>query len=287
MHNYVYSHQLGDIKLTIISEGTIKGSAAQAFAGIEREKWKPFVETDSEDYMTFGLNLVHLSIKDQSILIDTGIGEPHPTRTRVEQTFPFNPSASLIPTMEELGILPNQITDVIFSHTHSDHVMGSTVERNGQRIPAFPNARYLLMQEEWSAISTRMQPGSPVHLHLTVLQEHNLLDPVEDGHEVAPGVRMIASPGESPGHTNIRMDSDGKIGFFLGDLFHHPIEVANLDWIWPGRDRTQMIASREALVCEALSTNALLITAHMSFPGMGKLRQGSEGLKWVSINPKL
>ena len=286
MQDSIYPHQLGEIKLTVISEGTLKASASRAFEGIDEAEWKPLVETDAKGYMAVGLNIVHVALEGHSILLDTGIGEPHPTRTQVEESFPFTPSASLLPCLDAIGVSPDQVTAVIFSHTHSDHVMGSTVERNGRRVPAFPNARYLVMQEEWAAISPRMRPGSAVHLHLAILQEHNLLEPVEDGHEVAPGVRMVASPGESPGHANIRMESGGKTAFFLGDLFHHPSEVAHLDWVWPGRDRNRMIASRQALVDEALSTDAVLITAHMRFPGMGKLRRGADGLEWIPIEPE-
>ena len=77
----------------------------------------------------------------------------------------------------------------------------------------------------------------------------------------------------------------GKTAFYVGDLFHHTTEVIHLDWVWPGRDKAQMLASRQALVNEALETDAVLISAHMLFPGMGKLQQSHNGLDWVAIDP--
>ncbi|RMF90140.1 MAG: hypothetical protein D6736_07260, partial [Nitrospinota bacterium] len=168
---------------------------------------------------------------------------------------------------------------------HFDHIMGATMERQGRRVPTFPRARYLLLQEEWTGAPDREQPQSAFHLHLPVLQEHHCLELIPGEYEIAPGIRMIPAPGESPGHAIIRMESEEKTAFYLGDLFHHPAEVAHLDWTPRFRDRERLLASRKALVQEALGTDALLISAHMLFPGLGKLRQQQGGVEWVAMKP--
>ncbi|MBI4640191.1 MAG: MBL fold metallo-hydrolase [Candidatus Tectomicrobia bacterium] len=284
MPDYVYSFRLGSATLTIISEGTLKWAASSAFGDASEEEWRPLAETDSEGDLTCGMNIVHVAIHDHSILCDTGIGEPHPSRTNFEASFPIVHTPGLIPCLASIGVQPEQITEILFSHTHGDHIMGTTVERNGQRVPAFPHARYILTQTEWAEAPARTQPDSTFNLHLLVLQARNLMTLVEDRYEVTKGVHMIPSPGESPGHAIIRIESEGKTAFYLGDLFHHPAEVIHPDWAPRGRDKARLLASREALVAEALDTDALLITAHMPFPGMGKLqRRHRDSVEWVSV----
>ena len=98
--------------------------------------------------------------------------------------------------------------------------------------------------------------------------------------EVAPGVAMLPAPGESPGHCLVRVRSAGATFYFLGDLFHHPCEVAHLDWVSGGRDAAAMRASREALIAAALPADALLMTTHMPFPAFGRLRETPDGVRW-------
>ena len=286
MQENMMSYEVGDISLTVISEGTIQASAATAFESVGEAAWKPLVEVDEAGYMTLGLNILHIAFEGHSILLDTGVGEPHPTRENFEQAFPSTPKTGLIPSLSTIGISPEQITLVVFSHAHSDHVMGATEEKEGMRVPTFPNAEYLLMRKDWEAASIKEKLGSVFDLHLRELHEQGHLTLVDGTKEIAPGLKMIPAPGESPGHAIVRMDSGGQTVFYVGDLFHHPAEVMRLDWVWPGRNQAQMLLSRETLVEEALSLDAVLITAHMRFPGMGKLRRGPDGLEWVVFEPE-
>jgi glyoxylase-like metal-dependent hydrolase (beta-lactamase superfamily II) len=284
MQGTLYSYQVGDIALTVISEGTLKGVASSMFGGIDEAAWRPLVETDDTGRFTIGMNIVHVAVGEHSILLDTGVGEPHPARARFEEAWPFAQTANLLSSLALMGIAPEQVTEVIFSHVHPDHVLGATVERDGQRVPTFPNARYLLLQDEWSEATSRAQPGSPFSVHFPILQEHNLLELIEGEFEVVPGVRIVPAPGESAGHAIVRIESRGQLAFYVGDLFHHPAEVTHLDWVWPGRDQAQMLASRQAVVDEALSADAVIITAHMLAPGIGKLQQFPHSLEWVPLD---
>jgi glyoxylase-like metal-dependent hydrolase (beta-lactamase superfamily II) len=184
-----------------------------------------------------------------------------------------------------LGIQPQDITDVIFSHAHDDHIMGSTIERNGQRIPTFPNARFLMMQAEWDHAAHQTHQDSAFCTHLEILENYQRLQLISDAYEVAPGIQITPSPGESPGHAIVRLDSSEQTAFYMGDLFHHPAEILHPDWMWPDRDQNQMLASRHALIDEALKTKAILIGAHFTFPGMGSLQQTGSSIQWIPIPP--
>ena len=229
MQQHIYRYPLGEMTLTIISEGILKGLASRVFGSVNEREWRPLVETDANGRFALGMNIVHVAMDGYSALLDTGIGEPHPSRIPLETSFPLTQTASLIPSLADIGVLPEQVTTVVFSHAHGDHIMGATRERDGQRVPSFPNARYLLMDREWAEDPARKEPDSVFNVHIPVLQQQDHLQLVKGECEVAPGIRMIPAPGESPGHAVIRMESEGKTAFYLGDLFHHPAEAAHLD----------------------------------------------------------
>lgn len=278
-----YRYRLGDITLTIISEGTIKGLPSRMFDGVDEADWRPLVELDADGRIAMGLNSVHLTLAGHSILLDTGIGEPHPARAALEETWPITPTVPLVASLAACGIAPEQVTTVIFSHAHSDHIMGATHLHEGRRVPTFPRARHLMMEGEWRATAAQAEPESAAAVHMPVLQAHHLLKLVEGWYVVAPGIALVPAPGESPGHALVRIESRGQLAFYMGDLFHHPPEVSHPDWAFPGRDRAQIRATRCALVEEALTTDALLIGAHMPFPGLGKLRRAQQTVEWVPM----
>ncbi|MGH2458285.1 MAG: MBL fold metallo-hydrolase, partial [Chloroflexota bacterium] len=122
---------------------------------------------------------------------------------------------------------------------------------------------------------------SPVQaLHLGTLERLGRLDLVEGDHEVAPGVSMLHAPGESAGHSVVRVHSGGESFYFLGDLFHHTCEVEHLDWISPGRDRDLARASRSRILAEATAGRSTLVFSHRPFPGWGQVVRTGAGYRW-------
>ncbi len=280
MPQHVYQFTVGRIPLSVIHEGQGSWAATHAFS-VPEEAWRQSVQADARGHVTLDINIVHLSVPGHSILIDSGLGEAHPTRAHFCERFGWREAGSLVSCLAELGVKPEQITEVVLSHAHGDHMMGTTVERNGRRVAAFPNAKVLVMRADWEAKPGRERPGAAFDFHLPPLHEAGKLHLLDGPHEVALGVRIVPSPGETPGHVNVRVESDGQVFYYLGDLFHHPAEVGHETWSPPGRDTERLVASRRALVAEALREDALLMTAHMPFPGLGRLRRRDGETLWI------
>jgi glyoxylase-like metal-dependent hydrolase (beta-lactamase superfamily II) len=179
-------------------------------------------------------------------------------------------------------VAPEQITHVVITHAHSDHFMGVTLERDGERVARLPRARHLLGRPEWDGNPERAQPDSPLMVHLGTIARLGLVDLVDGVQQVAPGVTVIPAPGETPGHSIVRVRSQGETCFVLGDLFHHACEVTHRDWISPGRDRAAMRSSREKLIAEALASRATLIYTHAPFPGWGRIVAEADDYVWKS-----
>jgi len=180
-----------------------------------------------------------------------------------------------------IGVQPEGITHVLITHAHGDHVAGGAIERAGRWVPRYPNATYFLGSADWEGNPERDRPDSLLARHLGPAADAGRLELVDAERAIAPGVAMVAAPGESPGHCLVRVTSDGVTFYFLGDLFHHPCEVAHRDWASSGRDQAALRASREALLAAALPEEALLMTTYMPFPAFGRLRETPTGVIWV------
>ena len=99
--------------------------------------------------------------------------------------------------------------------------------------------------------------------------------------DITPSVKLIAAPGESPGHQIVRISSEGQILYCLGDLYHSPLEVEQPSWMAEWDDASTNLASRVALAKAALAENALLIATHIS--SIGRLEPIATGARWVNV----
>ena len=281
MADHIRQLQIGAFDVHVISEGVIKVHTSQAFEGKDEALWRPHVETDADGRMNYGLNIVHVKTEHASVLIDTGIGDRHPTRDRTEERFPFIETMSLLHSLEGLEISRLDITHVLTTHAHGDHFMGHTILRSGERGATYPNAEYFMMEADFTP--KKQAKDSPFMLHFPVLQESGHLQLLPETMKITNGIRMIHSPGESPGHAIVEIESDGDTAYFLGDLFHEPLEIRHMDWVWQGRDQEKMIQSRAELVGMAKEKDATLITARFPFSGAGKLREEGDGVSWEAV----
>lgn len=107
---------------------------------------------------------------------------------------------------------------MLITHSHRDHVAGGSVERVGERVPRSPTARHVLNHRDWEGLPDRARPDSLAALHLGTIEWFGLLDLVNGDAEILPSVRMVHAPGETPGHSLVRVESRGATFCFLGDL---------------------------------------------------------------------
>ena len=270
---YVSSRRFGEATVTLISEGTFPWQLA---IEAPEDEWRQAMpDADADGAVMLGVTAVHMRLGNASVLIDPGIGEGSELAFSGLQRTP-----GLLPGLASIGIQPESITHVLITHAHDDHYMGLTTERDGERVAIFPRARHLIGRRDWEGNPERSDSASPLVPHLGTIERLGLLDMVDGDHEVVPGIRIIAAPGETLGHSVICLRSGGASFYDLGDLFHHACEVAHFDWTSPRRDKTAMRASRERILVEAVSDNATLFFSHERFPGWGRAVVTGDGYRW-------
>jgi glyoxylase-like metal-dependent hydrolase (beta-lactamase superfamily II) len=276
---YISSRRIGDATITIISEGTGIGSVNLP---VPEAEWRQAIpEADARGMISVGFNLAHIQIDDTSIVIDTG-GIDDPTSgmaAMLASWFPsFAPSPGLYAGLSYLGINPEAITHLLITHAHADHFAGVTTMQADQRVARFPNAHHLIAQDDW--MQSPEQPDEALTRALGMIEQLGHLEVINDEHEVVPGVTMIPAPGETPGHSIVRVRSAGQSFYYLGDLFHYACEVEHPEWMDPGRDPATMRRSRDQLMAEAAASQALLVFTHAPFPGWGRIVPTATGYRW-------
>lgn len=275
---YVSSRTIGAAVVTAINEGTVLW--APELTAPEGEWRAAMADVDAEGRIAADHNSFHIRLDDASILIDAGLDDPGSAWS--EGWLKEWPGARRTPGLpaglESIGVQPEDITHVIITHTHFDHVLGLAVEGNGRLEPRFPHARVLIGRGDLPAETGDAE--SDIAARLRTIKQSGLLEPVDGDREVAPGLWMLHAPGESPGHSVVRLVSGDAAFYALGDLFHHACEVEHVEWAVPWAEQKTMRASRERFLHEAADRGALATFAHEPFPPWGRIVRADGGYRW-------
>ncbi|MDR6289620.1 MULTISPECIES: MBL fold metallo-hydrolase [Inquilinus] len=280
-----YALRIGDIDVLVVSDGVLPLPTAMLAHNIDpavRAAWLKdmFLPPDAFDW---ALNVVVVRSGGQTILIDAGLGsDPDLHLPRAGQ---------LIKRLEAAGIDLAEVTDVVLTHMHMDHVGGLLVDGVKERLR--PDLRIHVSAAEvkfWEAPDfshVSMPPGFPDALRSAakhfVAEYRGQLRTFEEEHEVAPGVVVRRTGGHTPGHSVVRVASGGDGLTFAGDLvfavgFEHP------DW-YNGfeHDPEESARVRGRLLRELAETGDLLVATHLPFPSVGRVAAAGDAFRWVPV----
>lgn len=218
---------------------------------------------------------------DRRIMVDTCIGnDKHrqaPIFDRLQTTF--------LDDLAWAGFPPESIDTVLCTHLHLDHVGWNTRKVGDQWVPTFPNARYLFSRKEWDFIHGLVgTPGAELdHLpdSLQPVSDAGLVDFVEPNHVVTDEVSLEPTPGHTPGHVSVRIDSAGKRAVITGDLMHHPIQCAEPDLKTNFcADHEQARLTRRAFLERYGERKAYVIGSHFCEPTAGWILRDGEAWRF-------
>jgi glyoxylase-like metal-dependent hydrolase (beta-lactamase superfamily II) len=270
----MHKQQLGPrAVLVVLDDGTWRFPAHRFFANVPEDDWRPLVRPDPDGKIPVGHNHGLLQVGDELIVVDTGYGDDtHGGCT-----------GHLLEDFERTGWRREQVTKVVTTHGHGDHIKRHTLSGGGRREPTFPQARYYLSRQDWEWF------GGPGHVpefddQLRSLHEWGRLTLFEAPCRLTTDVQLLPSPGHTPGHTSVLVGSNGHWALLLGDLCHHPLHFSHPDWVSSfDTHPSETPKSRETLFKLAIARDALLLCPHAPSPGLGRLRRRDGGWAWQPV----
>ncbi len=221
----------------------------ELFPDVPPEAWEPHRAHHAldEDGM-FRTNFCFWVLRsdDFTVIVDTGSG----------------PDNGKMPELlASAGVRHEDVTAVILTHLHDDHT-GWTLT-DGEL--TFPNAGYVISQVDWDYWTQASVAGSAqIEARVIPLQEKGVLTLSEDLHQVVPGISTFSTPGHTPGHQSILVDSDGEKGVMMGDVIHSRAQIAEPDWCAGfDADKPAAVATRKALIDRAVREKLTLTAGHL------------------------
>jgi glyoxylase-like metal-dependent hydrolase (beta-lactamase superfamily II) len=223
-----------------------------------------------------------LQVGGKKILIDACCGN-----NKVKPARPFWHMLN-VPYLERLaavGAHPHEIDMVMCTHLHHDHVGWNTQLENGRWVPTFPNARYVISKPDFEYFQKldadpQLGPAEQGTFRECVLPivEAGRADLVTGPHRLDDHLEIVPAPGHSAGHVVFKLESGGQHAVFIGDVFHHLLQVYYPHWNFPkNSDVEQARASRRRVLADCASSGALVLPCHVGAPFAGRIEATAAG----------
>jgi len=252
-----YRFALGDFKVTSISDGQFSIPTTNFAVNASPTSIHALLQTFglNPEMAQAALNVTLIETGDALVLFDTGGKGLSPA------------TGSLSAALSQIGISPEDITHVAFTHAHPDHV-GGTIDADGN--PIFSNAHYFMAETEWNHwLSLEGPTPEFIANHILPLEDQMTL--FQGDEEILPGIYAISTPGHTPGHMAYSISSNDEKLVVTGDTSNHYVmSLKNPDWHFGfDSDPEQATKTRIALFNHLAEENIKVLAYHFPFPGVG------------------
>ena len=267
---------IGAITLISLSDGTGATAPADMMPTVPAEQWAQFGEYLDANGM-FPMNYGSYLIREGETwtLVDTGYGNR-----------PDSPGGALFAELERAEVRPDDIERVIITHLHGDHLGGNTVDVDGQPVPAFKNARYIVQRQDWTYFQQPeiKQERGVIALCADPIEAAGLLDLLDGGQTISAGISTILTPGHTPGHQSVLISSGDEKAVILGDASHTPVQIVQPDWS-PRYDTDPELSARtRASLFDRIEQEGLTVAAgHYPAPGFGGIVRVDGKRRWHAL----
>jgi len=271
--------QIGDLEILSVFDGSAKVLATATYqtgggqAGLGGSKggdaadWEPHQDLldDGKVEFVFG-GFVVRGAADRVILVDGGVGATPDPQYRLS-------GGKLLDGLAAIGVAPGDVTDVLFTHLHFDHIGWASTAGT----PTFPNATYRCDRRDWEHFV-----GSDNFATERLRPVENHFEPWDGDAAIAPGVDVRLCAGHTPGSALVVLSSGSQRALLLGDVVHCAVELLDDEWAGVADvDPVMAQQARNALARELEGSDVPVAAAH--FPGLrfGRVLAGQGRRQWV------
>jgi glyoxylase-like metal-dependent hydrolase (beta-lactamase superfamily II) len=270
--------KLGAFEIYPLSDGSFRLDGGAMFGVVPKALWQRCCAADELNRIPLSLTCLLIRAHGKNILVDTGLGSKEDPRFK--EMFAVDRAISLELSLKRLGLSRDDIDLVINTHLHFDHAGGNTMDNgSGTLVPAFPKARYVVQRGEYDdAVQanerTRASYRRDNFLPITEADRWDLLD---GDTELLPGITAMVTQGHTRYHQGIKIESEGRTAFYLGDLIPTVCHLP-LPYIM-GYDLSplQTLETKRWVLDRAFEEKWLLLFEHDPIVQAGRVRRDTEG----------
>lgn len=277
-----YSIQVGNIPVTAFTDGTVPQNLHELLkqtsnAHIDNLLAKNFERNPTE----VSINAFLIELPGHRVLVDTGSG----------QLFGPGKGGRLIESLATKGIHPEDITDILLTHAHSDHAGG--LVKDGQRVFTHatvyigkPDIDFFFNNENAQKTGYGKNYFDVAQKTLKPYIDAGKIKPFSGTTELLPGISGTVHPGHTPGSAFYTLVNGGEKIIFVGDIIH----VAAVQFPEPGvtiaydEDQRKAAEVRKTAFALFAKDGDLIAAPHLPFPGIGHVADnGQGGYRWIPV----
>jgi glyoxylase-like metal-dependent hydrolase (beta-lactamase superfamily II) len=226
-----------------------------------------FVDADGNAKAVVQCFLIH--DENDWILIDACNGN---NKERRDMSAWSHLKTDFLGQLHNIGITQKDVTIVVCTHLHTDHV-GWLTHYQDSWMPTFPNAKHIIVKEEFDYWKTK--PDIEIDDDKDAFDDSvmpvvnaGLASFVDKEYSVNSHLKLVPTPGHTPSHVCVLINSEGNVAIIGGDLFHHPCQITYPNWSSEGVfSKEQEINSRGIIIEKITDKNILFMGSHFTCAG--------------------
>jgi glyoxylase-like metal-dependent hydrolase (beta-lactamase superfamily II) len=277
---------VGSATLTTIVEAEIASIPPELFlpaatgGAVAAHEWVVPTYASPEGLIAMRVQAFVVEVGGRTVLVDPCVGDGK------DRALPFwhQQSWRWLDRFAEAGFDRGAVDTVVHTHLHADHVGWDTHPEGDAWVPTFTAARHLYTQGEidhWRATEQRQDEDVWAD-SVQPIFDAGLADVVDVDADLGDGLRLAPTPGHTPGHTSLWVESEGATAVVSGDLIHHPVQCAEPQWNEIGDvDDVVAEATRWAFLRGVADTDTLVLGTHFPAHPAGHVVTAGDAFRFV------
>ena len=279
--------QIGDVSITRVVEMEIPmaynpESAFLTEATPDKLRDMPWLYphfVTEEGHLKLSIHALLVRAPGLNLVVDTCVGNDKPRGLLGGQPL----QTAFLKSLEEAGCKREAIDTVVCTHLHVDHVGWNTMLKDGKWVPTFPKARYLIGRQEYEFWSREGDEEQQAILGDSVkpIFDQGLATLVEMNHRISPEISLTPTPGHTPGHVSVMIESKGSRAMITGDMLHHPCQFGHPEWS-PSFDSDPIAGAkmRRSVMERVAGQPVLVIGTHFAAPTAGHVKREGQAFRF-------
>ncbi|MCF6268884.1 MAG: MBL fold metallo-hydrolase [Melioribacteraceae bacterium] len=270
--------EIGKYKIETIESGELLLDGGAMFGVIPKPLWERSSPADEKNRIKLKTRHMLLLSSDKKILIDTGSGKNW--SEKFERIYGIDYSQhDLLPALEKVGVKPAEITDVILTHLHFDHIGGAVLFENGKPVPAFPNAIYHVQQRqyEWALNPSDRDKASYFNERFVTLAEEGILKQYSGDYQFDENINLIVVNGHTPSQQLVKVSDSTNTMLYCADLVPLSSHISPPYIMGYDLNPLETLKEKQTILQKAVDENWHLFFEHDPKVAAGTIKIGERG----------